>query len=103
MRGEEDQDMRSMDEACLRVPDGDKVGFLLPSAGDGDSVTQFCVHVRHGKVFHLYISFKTEAEIRAELSSFHFANVEGEELDEDSSEYKNLQRVRVIKDLIASE
>jgi hypothetical protein len=103
MKEQEKQDMCCLDEACLTVPDGDKVGFLLPSAGDGDSVTQFCVHVRYGKVFHLYTSFKPEAEIRAELSSFHFANVEGEELDEDSTEFKNLRRVRVIKELIASE
>jgi hypothetical protein len=102
MRDEEEQNMLCLDEACLRAPDGEKVGFLLPSAGDGDSVTQFCVHVRHGKVFHLYVSFKSEADIRAELSSFNFANVDGEELDEDSAEYKNLQRVRIIKELVAS-
>ncbi len=102
MRDEAEQDMLCLDEACLRAPDGEKVGFLLPSAGDGDSVTQFCVHVRHGKVFHLYISFKTEAEIREELSSFHFTSVEGEELEKDSTEFKNLQRVRIIRELVAS-
>jgi hypothetical protein len=102
MREMEEQDMLSLDEACLKVPDGDKVGFLLPSAGDGDSVTQFCVHVRYGKVFHLYISFKTEAEIRSELSSLQITSIEGDEPEEDSAEFKNMQRARVIKDLIAS-
>ena len=106
MRLRENAELKKLDEACLAVPNGTKIGFILPSEGRGVNTTQFCIHVRHGTLFHLCIMFKTENELRNELSSFQFsASDHVEDLDPDGSEAKlqaELQRVRTIQHLVSS-
>ena len=94
----EENALRRVDDACLTVADGKKLGFVLPSGGGADTNTQFCVRVRRGKLFHLCILFKPEAEIRQEQSSFNFSD---DGLKRDSAEYKNLQRMKLIRRRLA--
>ena len=59
--------MRKVDESCLRPPDGNKNGYILPT-GSEDTTTQFCIRVRQCRTYHLLLIFKTEDEVRKELS-----------------------------------
>jgi hypothetical protein len=90
-QAEETRMMRKVDEFCISPPDGTKKGYILPSGGN-DTTTQFCIRVRHSPIFHLMLSFKTEEEVRAELSRLgssaskgkgHDRDEEGGEDDED--------------------
>jgi hypothetical protein len=79
---EEERMMRKVDEFCLSPPDGTKKGYVLPSGGN-DTTTQFCIRVRHSPIFHLLLSFKSEDEIRAELSCLGSAASKGKDHDSD--------------------
>ncbi len=75
--------MSKVDEFCLSPPDGTKKGYILPSGGN-DTTTQFCIRVRHSPIFHLMVSFKTEDEIRTELSGLGSAASPGKDQDGDA-------------------
>jgi len=99
MRCEEYSAMQALDEACLKAPDGDKANFILLSHGGGDSNTQFSIRVRFGQVFHLFVSYKTEDEIREQLSSFLSISMDKD--DRDASENEYLKRMRRVRSLVA--
>ncbi len=82
-KAEEARMMRKVDEFCLSPPDGTKRGYILPSGGN-DTTTQFCIRVRNSKIFHLMVSFKTEDEIRTELSGLGSAASQGKDHDHDA-------------------
>ena len=93
-RADEARMMHKVDEFCLKPPDGTKKGYILPSGGN-DTTTQFCIRVRNSPIFHLMVSFKTEDEIRTELSGLgsvaspgkdHDCDAEGKDDDDDDDD-----------------
>ena len=101
-RDKEMLNLEKFDQAWKQAPDGEKSGFVLPSAAGEESTTQFSIRARFSeKVWHLVIIYKTEEELRREIYESDFVPLEDCAPGPQSPEGKQYRRIRKIKRLIA--